>query len=57
MIVRWVGSGEHTKYRAIEDELVSTVLVALEDLDMDHTEDEVENEKDHRDRHIRHDGR
>jgi hypothetical protein len=50
-------SGEHTKYRTIEDELVPTVLVALEDLDVDHTEDEVENEKDHRDWYIRHDCR
>jgi hypothetical protein len=52
-----ISGDRHTKYRAIEDELVPTVLIALEDLDMDHTKDEVENKKDHSNRHIRHDGR
>jgi hypothetical protein len=52
-----ISGDRHTKYRTIEDELVPTVLVALEDLDMYHTKDEVENKEDQRNRHIRHDGR
>jgi hypothetical protein len=47
---------ELTKYRTIEYELMPTVLVALEDLDMDHTEDEVDHKEDHRNRYIRHEG-
>jgi len=46
----------HTQDCAIEDELVSTAFVGFEDLDMDNTKDEVQDQKHCRDGRIRYYG-
>jgi hypothetical protein len=45
---------EHTEYSAIEYEFVPAMLVPLEDLDVDDTKDEVEDKKNNRKWHVRH---
>jgi hypothetical protein len=44
----------HTKYSAIEYEFVAAMFVALEDLDVNYTKDEVEYQKDDGKWHVRH---
>jgi hypothetical protein len=48
---------DRTEYSAIEDEFVPAMLVALEDLDVNDTKDQVEYEKDDGDRYVRHNRR